>query len=682
MSLKTKLVEGTGNGGSSHSSNYARKKGSFLVRHLPILQWLPEYKAEYLLPDVSGGVTMGLMCLSQTLAQAAIATTLPISGPYCAFMPPIVYAMLTTSRHASVSSGAMGCIIIASVLAPYDDIEVRTELGCFLALIAGIFQLLMGSFNLAFAVRFLSQATISGFVTGGAVLIMSSQLKNLFGYASIPKVSALERFYVTFRMASQGKANLLNLGFCVFLLVLLNRCNAWKRVAKAKIKAEGPGMSKGRYVVWLLIQKVSEMKEILAIGLGVTLAYKTMTEDGEPSLPIVGHIPAGVPKFSPPFGPAVMDLLTGPRETLINFIISGGMIAFTSFLTTYASNKKQALACGYELDGSQELFALGAGSAVGSFFGAFLCCGSLSRTALSVQLGVKTQVSGFVTAGVIALSLMFLSPILYYLPKASLAAIVLTSARGLMDFKTASGIWKSSKQAWSVGLRKDFIVWCVAFVCTILFGALKGICISVAVGVAQVVAEATAPKTVLLGTVPELGGQLRDIGRWQSAETHPNILVFEFRGPLCFCSAEWFHEELERFLLESDTDIRAIVLSFDMVEYIDQTAINVLKDILSQRREEGIFCLIGDAKHSVELLLKEKLGSGKDPLLDQYSLGQNISTEEAMQLVKERLSRTDAGRAALSPNSEIQYLQQLRLVASTQGEALRKIRAGSQELLY
>ena len=144
-----------------------KKCCTWTKRHFPFVQLLSTYKSSFIISDLVGGMTIGLVCLAQTLAHAAIATTKPIQGPYCAFVPAILYALMGTSPHASVSSGAIAAILIADQLKPWSDINDRTELASLLAFISGISLFVMGAFNLAFAIRFLSAPTISGFVTAG-----------------------------------------------------------------------------------------------------------------------------------------------------------------------------------------------------------------------------------------------------------------------------------------------------------------------------------------------------------------------------------------------------------------------------------------------------------------------------------------------------------------------------------
>lgn len=606
-----------------------RQQPGCLARHVPIMTWLPQYEFEWLQMDVACGITLGLMCLSQTLAQAAIAGVTPISGPYTALVPPIVYAFLGTSRHCSVSSGSMGAILIASVLDPNLSIVARTELATLLSLVAGLFQILMGMCNLAFSVRFLSQATISGFTSGAAILIIASQVKSLCGFVTPPPASGpLEKIWVGF--THWHEINPVNFGLCVFLLALLEACKRTKAYAKKKMKAP---MSKGTHTLWAAVTKAAEMKEVIVMIVGATFAYATMQSDGSSMIPILGTIPEGLPGFQLPFGDATLELWNGPTEKLHSFVISGMLIAFTAFLTTYASNKKLAMAYQYDLDASQELFALGAACAAGSFFGAFPVCGSLSRTALAGQIGSKTQVCSLVVAGIIALSLLFLSKILFFLPKCALAAIVITSAVNLFDFQTPKEIWQSSKEVFRGALGKDFYVWCIGFACTVQLGALWGIGIAVSVGLGQVLAEATTPKTAVLGAVEELGGVFRDIESYKSAKnggTLEGILIFEVRGPLCFCSAEGFHEDL---LAQVTENTKGIVLCFGAVEYIDYSALSVLTDLLTHFKHDHIKCVIADCQPNVELVLKEKLGAGEKPLvkdLEYMSISEAVSILEGM----------------------------------------------------
>jgi len=338
--------------------------------------------------------------------------------------------------------------------------------------------------------------------------------------------------------------------------------------------------------------------------------------------------------------------LDEPSGVLQHFLVSGVIVAFSTFLTSYSSFKRQALACDYNLDARQELFALGAAGVLGSFFGAFPPSGSLSRTGLAVQLGVSSQLCGIFTAVTVAAGLIFLAPLLEELPKASLAAIVMVSAEGLMDFQMPWQLWKSSPQTFRSSFRKDLLVWMVGFLCTILAGALYGIVLSVLVAIAQVVAEAATPKAVSLGEVSRLK-QWHDVEVWPEAQSVPGVLVFEFRGPLVFASAEWFEEEVERKRLQADIRVKFVILCMGAVPTIDYSALNMLRSILMEWHSKGLRCFVAEANSAVLELLREEMGH---ELLEQFSTrhselsfqtGEVLSIQDAVQMAKNNLQNSD-----------------------------------------
>ncbi|CAK9056606.1 unnamed protein product [Durusdinium trenchii] len=603
-------------------------KGRVAAR-VPILSWLSTYEGKYLMVDLTAGVSLGTMCLAQTLAHATIATTDPIQGPYCALVPPFIYAVLGTSKHGSVSSGAMAAMILANVLQPFPDQQDRTELASLLALLSGFFQVLMGVFDLASAVRFLSQPTLSGFVTGGAVLIIVSQLKGFFGYTQFPHAGGpFQKVLACIQQIHQ--ANWVNVGLCSCLILIIVSCKRLKATAKREQKQS---------LIWRMAGRVAQIKEILVVVFGILFVRLTKQEDGSTLVPSVGYIPEGLPPLRLPWQlNATEKLLNGPADVLHGFVLSGAIVAFSTFLTSYSSFKKQALACDYNLDARQELYALGAAGILGSFFGAFPPSGSLSRTGLAVQLGVHSQICSIFTALTVAAGLICLAPALEDLPKASLAAIVMVSAEGLMDFKMPLQLWGSTPKTFRSSFRKDLIVWFVGFLCTILAGALYGIMLSVLVALAQVVAEAATPQAVTLGEVPRLK-QWHDVDRWAEAETLPGILVFEFRGPLVFASAEWFEEEVERRRLQAKSKVNFVILCMGAVATIDYSALEILRGILLEWRRKGLHCLVADANSTVLELLREQLGH---ELLQQFQTKPAGQTAEVHFEIQEVLSIEDA----------------------------------------
>jgi high affinity sulfate transporter 1 len=577
---------------------------------LPILTWLPSYSiSKSLQGDAVGGITIGMVALAQTLAHASIATTNSIQGPYTAFIPTLTYAFFGTSPHTSVSSGAIAAILIADQLRPWTDIQDRTELASLLALISGLVLIMMGWLKAAFAVRFLSQSTLSGFISAGAILIMVQQGRNFLGYVDFPQTEGFwEHVKVMIEWLPRTDPGSAAMGTAG--LLILHQFGKLKKRADEMIKKGGP--SAGR---WGQIKRLTEMKEIIVALLGILLSFFStfLTEDGNPALTIVGHIPAGVPPFRAPWTTKPVEELLESSHRKFHFVFGGVLVALTSFLTTYATTKKMALKFGYQLDASQELIALGSAGVMGSFFGAFPPSGSLSRTGLAAELGVKTQMGGVFAAGVIGLGLMFLAPAVSFLPKAALASIIMKSSVNLLDFdyprEIWNGYWKPKRKG---GLKRDLRIWVIAFATTLLLGVLYGIGLAVLVDILLIVRDASQPNAVVLGRVDAGGGRKwHPVDDWPDAVVFEGIMVFEFRGPLSFASAEWFQEAVEKHRLAYNTEykggVKIIVLSFTSVHYLDKTALIMLKDLVAEWSKNGVECVISGAKHQVRALVEKVL---------------------------------------------------------------------------
>lgn len=594
---------------------------------IPLFDWLPKYSLrDDLLSDVTGGTGVGLVCLAQTLAHAAIATTLPIQGPYCAFVPAIAYGIMGTSPHASVSSGAIAALIIADQLKPWDDPVVRTQLASLLALFTGISLLLMGACNMAFLMRFLSRPTLGGFITGGSIIICLEQLKNMLGYATLPEYPDLPPPLAVAKglIVQLPQAEISSIILGLFLLAILESCNRLKKWANAKIK-QNPKMA--------YVKRFTEMKEIIATIIGVSVGYFTseVQSDGtrKPIMLVVGEIPSGLPSFQLPWDiPAFWNDLYPDSQALTRFIVGSFLVSLSSFLTTYATAKKMALKFGYPLDASQEMIGLGSAGIAGSFFQAFPPSGSLSRTGLAADCGVRTQMGGFVCAAVIGLGLQFLTPALYFMPKATLAAIIITSTRSLIDFATPMELWKYWKPSQLGGLKTDLVVWTVAFIITSMIGVIQGILAAVLVSVSMIIADAAKPEAHVLGRIESMN-KWRSMDEWQGfATSYPGIMVYEFRGPLLFVSAEFFQEQIEDYRMKystKKTPINIIILSFSSVHRLDISALTMLEDILSEWKQRGIRCIVTGAKAQTRRLIEGRMGLDGKGLLEQthYLIGVN-----------------------------------------------------------
>jgi len=252
----------------------------------------------------------------------------------------------------------------------------------------------------------------------------------------------------------------------------------------------------------------------------------------------------------------------------------------------------------------------------------------------AADCGVKTQMGGLVCAAVVGLGLEFLTPMLKYMPKTTLASIIIMSTKSLLDITMPLKLWRMRSR-----LGRDLVVWVMTFFLTIFVGVLYGIGSGVMISIVLIVADAAAPQAVVLGRVDEKGRKWRNLKDWPNARTFPGILVFEFRGPLAFASAEWFQEQIEMQRMDQNaahpnSPVKIIIISLSSVHQLDYSALLILEELLSEWRRKKIWCIISGAKHKVKNLVDSEL-KDRAKLLDQMDF--MISVNDAVQLARKRL---------------------------------------------
>ncbi|CAD7943388.1 unnamed protein product [Amoebophrya sp. A25] len=414
----------------------AARVTKFMHDHVPITKWLPEYEcSKSLKGDLIGGLIIGLILVCQTMAHAAIATTVTVQGPYCALFPAVVYAIFGTSPHASISSGAVAAVLIADQLSKFGDIETRTRVASYYALVTGLLNLFFGLTKLTFLVRFLSQPTLSGFITGASLIIACTQSKQLTGldkhlYDAKGVVPILKGTFVNFT-----SINWVAVGIGVAVSLALHFAKQLKPLLKK------------RKEFWAKISlQCVDFKELIVVLLSGGLVFILRTPGAENLgqengliVNVVGPVPQGVPAFEPPWNNV-------PEEVTFASLLPGSLlIALTSYITTFSSSRRVALQQGYSIKPSQEAIALGLSGIAGGFFQTFPVSGSLSRAALLPIVGINSQIGGLVASGVVAMGLAFFSEAIYWIPKCTLAGIIMLACTSLQDFPYLAWLVKTSK---------------------------------------------------------------------------------------------------------------------------------------------------------------------------------------------------------------------------------------------
>ena len=378
-------------------------------KYLPILEWLPSYPKQQLPADILAGITIGVMVIPQGMAYGMLAGLPPIYGLYATLVPLFIYVLFGTSRQLVVGPTAMLCLLISSSIGGLAVRESAEYIGLvvMLSFFVGCLQLLFGVFRLGFFTNFLSHPILSGFISAASIIIIGSQLKNLIG---IP--------------ANGSAHNLLEIGTNLF-----HYLDQWDPITFAI------GLSGILFI--LAIKKINKAIPapllVLAISIGLLAYYSEQL----PSVSIVGAIPKGLPAISIPTFSLENIALLSPGILTITLI---GILESISIAKVMQARHKD-----YDLVPNQELRALGIANIIGSFFQAFPAAGSFSRTAVNDEFGAKSGISSLVAAMVVGITLLFLTPLFYYLPKTILAAIIIVAVLRLIDFKEVVFLWKSDR---------------------------------------------------------------------------------------------------------------------------------------------------------------------------------------------------------------------------------------------
>lgn len=513
-----------------------------LKSFLPILEWLPNYNSEQLKGDLSAGLTVGVMLIPQGMAYAMLAGLPPIYGLYASTLPLILYAILGTSRQLAVGPVAMVSLLTASSIGMLAETGTASyiALAISLALVVGLIQFSLGAFRLGFLVNFLSHPVISGFTSAAALIIGISQLKHLLG---IPI----------------GRSHHIH-------EILLE---AIEKIASVNIPTLLIGL--GGIALIIAVRKLNRSipGSLLAVVFGILVSWGLgLTEGG---VKIVGEVPQGLPSFAlPGFS---FDLL----GTLLPIALT---ISLVSFMESIAVAKAvQAKHKNYKVIPNQELIALGAANIGGAFFQSYPVTGGFSRTAVNDQAGAKTGMASIISAALIILTLLFLTPLFYYLPNAILAAVIMVAVFGLIDYKEPIHLWHTD--------RGDFWMLIVTFVATLSLGIEQGIGIGVILSLAMMIFRSTRPHMAELGQVP--GAKVyRNLDRFPDLEKRDDILIVRFDAQLYFANINFFQDRIGEMVRTKGDKLKAIIINAESIGYMDSSALHALEELVNKYKGRNV----------------------------------------------------------------------------------------------
>lgn len=510
------------------------------LNRLPAMNWIRAYQRPWLRLDLLAGMTVAMMLIPQAMSYAVLAGLPPYLGLYASVLPLLIYALFGSSRHLAVGPVAMVALLVVSgvSLLAEPGSAAYIELVILLALMVGVIQLLMGVLRLGFLTNFMSHPVISGFTSAAALIIAFSQLAALTGL-SLPRTDNI--FQLLWLAAWQlGDVHLLTLSLSLVAVTVLLLMKRWlPKVPAAMVLVAGSTL-----VVWLW-----QWQE-----LGVR---------------VVGTVPAGLPSFALP------SVQWTDVQALLPIALT---ISFIAFMESIAVAKKIAAEQGYPIRANQELIGLGLANIAASFFRGMPVTGGFSRTAVNTSAGAKTPLAAVVTALLVALALLWLTPLFYYIPMATLAAVIVVAVVNLFDWQEVAHLWQVK--------REDLAIWGLSFVATLALGVKMGILLAIFGSMLWLVIKTTRPHYAVLGRLP--GTDVwRNLRRYPLAQPVPGWLVLRFDAQFYYGNVTFFQEVVEQ-QVAADPRVHTLLLDASSMNQLDSSADTALHEMAKSLQTRGL----------------------------------------------------------------------------------------------
>ena len=536
-----------------------------LRRYLPILDWGRSYSRLTLTNDLIAAVIVTIMLIPQSLAYALLAGLPPEAGIYASIVPIMLYAVFGTSRALAV--GPVAVISLMTAAAIGDVVQQGTAgyaaAALTLALLSGGMLLLLGLLRLGFLANFLSHPVIAGFISASGIIIAASQLKHVLG---IPAHGDTLLEIVSSLFAHLGGTN----PFTVVIGVLATAFLFWVRKGLKPLLL-------GRGVRPMAADVATKAGPVAAVV--VTTAAVWLFGLDAQGVGIVGEVPQSLPPFTiPDLTPALVRELIVPA-LLISII---GFVESISVAQTLAAKKRQ------RVDPDQELIGLGAANLGAAFTGGYPVTGGFSRSVVNYDAGAETPAAGAFTAVGLAIAAVALTPLVYFLPKATLAATIIVAVLSLVDLS----ILKRSL-AYS---RSDFAAVAVTVLLTLAYGVEVGVSAGVGVSIALHLFRTSRPHVAEVGLLPDTH-HFRNVNR-HAVLTDPSLLTLRVDESLYFANARFLEDMIQRRVTEGGP-LRHVVLMCSAVNAIDFSALESLEAINSRLKEMGIGFHLSEIKGPV-----------------------------------------------------------------------------------
>lgn len=521
-------------------------------RFIPFLSWMGELREkDTLRADIIAGITVALVLVPQSMAYAQLAGLPAYYGLYASFLPPMVAAFLGSSRQLATGPVAMVSLMTATALEPLatQGSEQFLAYALTLALIVGLLQVTLGLLRLGVLVDLLSHPVVVGFTNAGAIIIATSQLNKVFG---VTKETG-EHHYETVM-------NIINAALE----------NTHMPTLYMAILAFG--------IMYFLKRFYPTLPNVL-IAVVVTTLLAWLTGFQEAGGSVIGDVPQGLPAMT----------LRGFDFSIVGELaMSAVIIALVGFMEAIAVAKAMAAKTKQRLDANQELVGQGMSNIVSGLFSGYPVSGSFSRSAVNINAGAMTGFASVVTGIVVGITLLFLTPLLFHLPQATLASVIILAVMNLIKFRPIKHAWRAEKH--------DGIVAVITFVLTLYIAPHieNGILVGVVLSMLLFIIRFMRPRVAELSR-HEDDGTMRDVKVFTNLKTSPKISLLRFDGSLFFANAGYFEDKVLK-LLADKPELKYIIIDAEGINQIDSTGQEVLHHVAERVREHGVEFLVARMK--------------------------------------------------------------------------------------
>ncbi|WJX33765.1 Sulfate transporter 2.1 [Trifolium repens] len=547
----------------------------------PILVWGRNYTAAKFRKDILAGLTIASLCIPQSIGYATLANLAPQYGLYTSVVPPLIYAVMGTSREIAIGPVAVVSLLLSSMVQklidPSTDPIGYTKLIFLATLFAGIFQTAFGLFRLGFLVDFLSHAAIVGFVAGAAIVIGLQQLKGLFGITHFTTktdiISVMKAVWEAFHNPWNPHNFFLGASFLVFILTT-------RFVGKRKKK-----------LFWL-----ASISPLVSVILSTLVVFLTRADKN--GVKIVKHVKGGL-------NPISINQLDFNSPHVVDVAKIGLIVAVVALTESVAVGRSFASIKGYQLDGNKEMMSIGFTNIIGSLTSCYVATGSFSRTAVNYAAGCESLISNIVMAITVMISLQFLTNLLYYTPIAIIASVIISALPGLIDIAEAHKIWKVDKL--------DFLA-CIGAFFGVLFASVEiGLLVAVAISFTKIILISIRPSTETLGKLP--GTDLFcDVDQYPMAIQIPGVMIIRMKSALlCFANANFVKERIIKWVTQEESEndkenskssIQLVILDTSNLANIDTSGIASLEELYKCLSSHGKQLAIANPRWQVIHKLK------------------------------------------------------------------------------